>query len=141
MGLGWCWGRHEELHLGHPRRGGKCGSSGITPDLGILGGLFQELSGVEGPLTYGPVPGSPFAGLSWTGWDFLAQRHHVGAGLPGSSPAQRERGAHVPAPGHMFWGKSSEGSEFRELHFLSPLPGPLASVVALGTDSKEEARR
>ena len=125
----------------------------------IQGGV-ASVEARESPLTWESLEASSKNSLEWKGPSPMAQCQaplslaspgqagtswprdtNVGAGLPGSSPAQRERGAHVPAPGHMFWGKSSEGSEFRELHFLSPLPGPLASVVALGTDSKEEARR
>ena len=53
-GAGLVVGRPEELHVGHPRRDGKCGSSAGTPALGILHGLSREPSGVEGPLTFGP---------------------------------------------------------------------------------------
>ena len=38
-GAGLVVGRPEELHVGHPRRDGKCGSSAVTPALGILDGL------------------------------------------------------------------------------------------------------
>lgn len=108
------------------------------PALGTLGGLSKEPSGVEGPLTFGPGPGLPFLGLPWIGWDFLAQGHPVGASLPASSPAQRERGQ---LRGHTFWAGSRGGDEFRELRHHSRLLGPLASVVALGMDSEEKARR
>lgn len=32
--------------------------AGVTPDLGMLGTLCWEASGMERPLTLGPVPGS-----------------------------------------------------------------------------------
>ena len=38
-GAGLVVGRPEELHVGHPRRDGKCGSSAVTPALVILDGL------------------------------------------------------------------------------------------------------
>lgn len=117
---------------GGETRGTPCGAStegwrvwelSNHPALGTLGGLSKEPSGVEGPLTFGPGPGFPFLGLPWIGWDFLAQGHPVGAGLPASSPAQRERGQ---LWGHTFWAGNRGGDEFREL------PPPRASGLSCG---------
>lgn len=90
-------GRHKEFHLIHPRRDGKYGISGITPDLGIVGGLFQGLSGLEGLLTFGPVPGSPFPRPhlpAQTGNS--CPRGPPGAGLPGAPPLPSLKGESCP---------------------------------------------
>lgn len=64
-------GRHE-LQLEHPRKDDKYGSSGITPDLGILGGLSKNSQEWQGPSPLAQSQASPFPGLLWTGWELLA---------------------------------------------------------------------
>lgn len=69
-GCGCGWGDMENVwDIG----GGECGSLGISPDLRVLGVLFQELSG----RATRPWPSAmlPIFGI---GWEFLAQRHHQG---------------------------------------------------------------
>lgn len=59
-------GRCGELHLGHPRRDGKYGSSGITP-----GNAWSPVPGTfwSGRATVpGPVPGSPSEGQAGNSW-------------------------------------------------------------------------
>ena len=84
-----------------------------------------------------PGLGFPFPGLSCIGWDFLAQGHPGGQAC-GILPSPKWES---PAPGRQFWGGSGGGDEFRELRHHSHLLGPLASAVASGMDSEEEARR
>lgn len=118
------FGEHGGFHQGHPRRDGKYGSLGITPDLGMLGVFFQEISGVERPLTLGPVPGSPSLGQAGNSW------------LRGTLsrvelfPAQREGCALVCSWTHVFGEGAMETGEFGELP--TPTSQPLVSVVALG---------
>lgn len=136
QGRGWLVvGRPEELQ-GTSKEGWQVWSSAVTPALGILHGLSREPSGVEGPSPLARA-GFPFP------WPLLDRLGLLAQGHPGSQACRS-----LPSPkgerAQLRWeavlGGSGGGDEFRELRHHSHLLGPLASAVASGMDSEEEAR-